>query len=115
MPENDLINVRYRADLAKELTSNRVERPGSMNGYNKNDIKRFRKLLDLGSRTAVIVGHTPLDPFASVWTDAGTIRSHHIVYSGHNQGPSIFTQSTGKMIQVSYPYEPLIKLINKIR
>lgn len=110
----DLININHKSKIQKEILTNRVERPGSMTGYYKNDVKRFREILGLPNDTSLIVGHTPLDPFASVWTNAGAIKNHHILYSAHNQGPSIFTQARDKMVSVAYPYEPLTKLINKI-
>lgn len=112
---SQLINIQQHPKLMKEIITNRVERPGTMKGYNKSDVKRFRQELNLGKKTPVIVGHTPLDPFASVWYNAGAIKQHHIIYSGHNQGTAIFTRSGDAMVSVGYPYEPLTKLINKLR
>ncbi|MGL1931483.1 MAG: metallophosphoesterase [Desulfotalea sp.] len=113
--KDQLINLYKHPKLIKEITRNRVERPGTLKGYNKSDVKRFRQVLGLAKQCAVIVGHTPLDPFASVWHKAGTIKNHHIIYSGHNQGTALFTNSGTTMVSVGYPYEPLTKLINKLR
>ena len=113
--KEDYINIYTNAKLIKEITTNRVERPNYMKGYNKKDIKQFRTSLGATKGTPVIVGHTPLDPFASVWNNAGAIKNHHIIYSAHSAGPTIFVQSFKKMVPISYPHEPLTKLINKIR
>ena len=65
-------------------------------------------------KTVLIVGHTPLDPFGSVWKNVGTIKNHHIIYSAHTEGPSLFIELDNNLIPVSFPAEPLTKLINKL-
>ncbi len=113
--KKDLINLGSNSLLAEEILTNRVERPGTLKGYSKNDVKRFRTTLGMAKGTPLIVGHTPLDPFASSWTSAGGIKNHHIIYSAHTQGPSLYIRSHKKLVPISYPYEPLTKLINKLR
>lgn len=112
---DDLINISSNEKLIHEIITNRVERASYMKGYNKSDVKRLRVSLNAEKGTPLIVGHTPLDPFASVWSNAGAIKGHHIIYSAHTQGPSLFIQSYKKMVPISYPWEPLTKLINKLR
>lgn len=113
--KNDLINLKDNPILTNEIITNRVERPGTLKGYNKGDVKKFREKLDQPKGTPLLVGHTPLDPFASSWSNAGAIKNHHIIYSAHSHGPSLFIQSHTKIVSISYPYEPLTKLINKLR
>jgi len=62
-----------------------------------------------------IVGHTPLDPFGSVWRDVGAIKNHHIIYSAHTEGPSLFVGLDDKVLPLTFPAEPLTKLINKLK
>ncbi len=113
--KKDLINLSSNPILTNEIITNRVERPGTLKGYNKSDVKKFRATLGQPKGTPLLVGHTPLDPFASSWRNAGAIKNHHIIYSAHTQGPSLFIQSHKKIVSISYPYEPLTKLINKLR
>jgi len=110
-----LINITEHPELAEDLITNRLQRPHYPGGYNKSDVKKFRKGLRLPKKTAFIVGHTPLDPFGSVWRDVATIKNHHIVYSAHTEGPSLFVGLDNKMVPITFPAEPLTKLINKLK
>jgi len=111
---SDLLHIADHPDLIREVTKNRLQRPNYPGGYNKNDIKKFRKRLSVPKGTPFVVGHTPLDPFGSVWKNVGAIKRHHIVYSAHQQGPTILQSIRGKLIPLSYPAEPLTKLINDL-
>ncbi|MGW8194501.1 MAG: metallophosphoesterase [Desulforhopalus sp.] len=111
----DLINIKTNALLADGLTKNRLQRPNHLAGYSKRDVKKFRKCLGLPSSTRFIVGHTPMDPFGSSWLHAGTIKNHHIIYSAHNEGPSVLIQTDSGFMPISFPAEPLTELINKLR
>lgn len=110
----DLINIEDNSSLAHELVSTRLQRSHYPIGYSKRDVKKFRKNLNLPKKTIFIVGHTPLDPFGSTWKDVGTIKNHHIIYSAHVEGPSLFIGLNSIFIPVSFPAEPLSKLINKL-
>ena len=110
-----IVNIRNYPAIANELTSNRPKRPHYLSGYGKADIKSLRKALDKAKSTPVISGHTPLDPFGSIWRNVASIKNHHIVYSSHQEGPAFFVRIRDKMTPLSYPAEPLVKLINKMK
>lgn len=110
----DLVNIRENPDLIREITRNRLQRPHYLGGYNKSDIKHFRKTLKLPKKTPFIVGHTPLDPFGSVWKNVGGIKHHHIIYSAHQEGPTVMQYINDDMVPLSFPTEPITKLINNL-
>jgi hypothetical protein len=112
--KEDLINIVNNKKLAKELTNNRLERTNYPAGYSKRDVKKLRKCLEL-PKTRFIVGHTPMDPFGSFWLNAGAINHHHIIYSAHTEGPSIFVWTGTRIMPISFPAEPLTELINDLR
>ncbi len=111
---DQLKNIHDFPEIIKEITTNRIQRPHYLNGYKKGDVKRFRKSLKLSKGTPFIVGHTPLDPFGSLWKDVGNIKGHHILYSGHQEMPQALLCEGSKMISLEFPAEPLLKLIEKI-
>jgi hypothetical protein len=110
-----IVNIRQHSKTARELTRNRLKRPNYLSGYGKGEIKSLRKELKAAKSTPVIVGHTPLDPFGMVWQNVGAIKNHHIVYSAHQKGPAYFIRIKDTMIPLSYPNEPLAKLINEMK
>ncbi len=112
LSRKDIVGMRNDPNICREVLSNRLKRSHYLAGYDKRDVKRFRKSLGLPKRAPFVVGHTPLDPFNSFWKNAGNIREHHIIYSGHRDGPCLFMQVRKKMIPLSYPAEPLLKIIN---
>jgi metallophosphoesterase superfamily enzyme len=111
---NKLINLHTHPKIRKDLVKSRLKRPNYLAGYSKSDVKRMRKGLGLPKRSPCIVGHTPIDPSGSVWLNVADIKGHHIIYSGKRSGPSIFVEINKKMIPVSYPAEPLLKIIGKL-
>jgi calcineurin-like phosphoesterase family protein len=110
-----LINLRKYPKICHEILSNRLMRSHYPAGYDKRDVKQFRRSLGLPKRSPFVVGHTPLDPFNSFWKNAGNIKGHHIIYSGREDGPSLYIQIRKKMIPLSYPAEPLTKIINEMK
>jgi len=110
-----VINLRSYSEICYELLTNRLKRSHYLAGYEKRDVKQFRRSLGLPKRTPFVVGHTPLDPFNSFWKNVGNIKGHHIIYSGREDGPSLFIQIHKKMIPLSYPAEPLTKIINEMK
>ncbi len=110
-----IINLRKYPKIQNEILLNRLKRSHYLAGYDKRDVKQFRKSLDLPKRSPFVVGHTPLDPFNSFWKNAGNIKGHHIIYSGREEGPSLFIQIRKKMIPLTYPAEPLTKIINEMK
>ncbi len=110
----DIINIGANPERANELITSRIQRTHYLGGYSKGDVKQFRKCLKLSKKTPFIVGHTPLDPFGSVWINAGGIKNHHIIYSAHTEGPALFIGLDDDLIPISFPAEPLLKLINNL-
>ncbi len=110
-----IINLREYPKIQNEILTNRLKRSHYLSGYDKRDVRQFRKSLGLPKRSPFVVGHTPLDPFNSIWKNAGNIKGHHIIYSGREDGPSLFIQIRKKMIPLTYPAEPLTKIINKMK
>jgi predicted phosphodiesterase len=110
----EIINLRNYPKICTEILTNRLKRSHYLAGYDKADVKRFRRSLGLSKKAPFVVGHTPLDPFNSFWKNAGNIKGHHIIYSGHLDGPSLYMQIRKKMIPLSYPAEPLLKIINEM-
>ncbi len=112
---NKAVNLRAYPQVCHEILTNRIKRSHYLSGYDKRDVKQFRKGLGLRKRAPFVVGHTPLDPFNSFWKNAGNIKGHHIIYSGREDGPCMFIQIRKKMIPLSYPAEPLTKIINELK
>jgi hypothetical protein len=110
-----VINLRKYPKICHEILTNRVMRSHYLAGYEKRDVKQFRSSLKLSKKTPFVVGHTPLDPFHSFWKNAGNIKGHHILYSGRQVGPCVLLQIRKKMIPLSYPAEPLAKIINDMK
>ena len=110
--KDDIININENNNLADELITNRLHRPHFLTGYTKSDVKKFRKSLNLPPKTRFIVGHTPMDPFGSFWLHAGNIKNHHVIYSAHSEGPSLFIRTGESFNPITYPTEPLIDIIN---
>ncbi len=109
-----LINTHQYPGLIKDLIWNRLQRPNYPAGYTRGDVKRFRKALDKETDCHFIVAHNPLNQDASVWTDAGEIPNHHIVFSGRTTCMALFTRISGHLMPLVYPAEPLLKQINKL-
>lgn len=109
-----LINIHDSPVLINEVTTKRVQRPHSLNGYNKKDVKRLRKSLGLAKKTPFIVGHTPMDPFGSHWQNVNNIEGHHIIYSGHQKGAAALLIDGNQIIPLEFAAEPVTKLIENI-
>jgi Calcineurin-like phosphoesterase len=110
----DVIELQNNPDLNRELLWNRMRRTGRLDGYTKKDVKRFRKALEAEKETPFIVSHTPLSRTGAVWTDAGDIRAHHIMFSANPNRLAIFIRSGGEMIPLEYPSEPLLEFANSL-
>lgn len=112
--KEDFINIAEHPQLAREVVTTRMQRPHFLNGYGKGDVKRLRRSLQLSPKARLIVGHTPLDPFGSFWLHAGSIKNHHIIYSAHNEGPSLIIRTGETFNPISYPAEPLTEIISDL-
>ena len=109
----DLIDIRDHPQLAWQLTWNRLQRPARPAGYTKKDVKSFRERLGVEKGTPLIVSHTPLSVDGTVWTNAGEIKNHHIVYSANTDRLAVFIRAGREMIPLEYPAEPILKFANR--
>lgn len=113
--KKDIINIKAHPDLLNHIISKRLKQYNHYKGYSKSDVKRFRKSLGVTKGSAFIVGHTPLDPFGSVWRNVGAIKNHHIIYSAHQDGPAFFARINDQIQPLSYPAEPLTQILLKLQ
>ena len=109
-----IINIRKNPKLRRELANNRLRQANRPSGYAKSDVKRFRKCLDLGKKTPVIVGHTPLSIDDTLWENVGEIENHNIVYSSDNRWVGMMAQVGDRLYPFLYPVEPMISIINAL-
>jgi hypothetical protein len=109
-----LINIRQYPALERELTENWRDSANRQRSYNKNDVKRFRKAMELGENVPFIVGHTPPSRDDTLWANVGEIAGHHLVYSGGAQWVGAVTLIDGSMVPLRYPAEPLLDLYNSL-
>ena len=109
-----MINIRKNPKLYKELADNRLRQANRPAGYAGSDVKRFRKCLDLGKKTPVIVGHTPMDVDDTLWENVGEIENHHIVYSSDSRWVGLMAQIEDRIYPFRYPVEPMMSIINAL-
>jgi hypothetical protein len=109
-----LIEAARNPKLAKELTTNRMQRPNRPAGYTKGDIKRLRKVLGLPKQVPLIVGHTPLNRDDTLWMDAGGFRRHHILYSANPSQVGAMTWVQDILVPLRCPSEDLSTLFNAL-
>ncbi|MGI9382609.1 MAG: metallophosphoesterase [Methyloligellaceae bacterium] len=110
----DLIGIADHPDLAHALTWNRLKGPRAPLGYRKKDVKRFRAMLGAEKKTPLIVAHNPLSQEETVWTDAGEITNHHIVFSAHQDRLALFTRIGEHLLPLEYPAESLLAFANAL-
>jgi hypothetical protein len=111
---DDLINATQNPGLIEQLTCNRVKRPNYPAGYNRGDVRRLRKGLDLPADTPFIVAHNPLADGKTLWLNVEGIENHHIVYSAMTDQLSLFTRIEGHLESLCYPTEHLLSYINTL-
>jgi predicted phosphodiesterase len=109
---NALINIRHYPKLMHQIITKRLETPSRMSGYNKGDIKKLRKCLKVNDKTSFIVGHTPMDNDHTLWEKVGGIDHHTIIYGGNPDWIGIMVQIDDKMYPLTYPVEPMSKIIS---
>ena len=109
-----MINIRKNPKLYSELANNRMRQANRPAGYTGSDVKRFRKCLDLGKKTPVIVGHTPMDVDDTLWENVGEIENHHIVYSSDSRCVGLMAQIGDSLYPFRYPVEPMMSIINAL-
>ena len=107
-----LINIKHYPKLINDLVAKRLETPNRLSGYNKRDIKKLKKCLDVNEQTPFIVGHTPMDTEKTLWENVGSISGHTIVYGGHSEWVGVMTQIGDQMHPLIYPVEPLTDFVS---
>ncbi|MFK5893870.1 MAG: metallophosphoesterase [Pseudomonadota bacterium] len=108
-----LINIKNYPELMHDMVAKRLETPNRLSGYNKGDIKKLRKCLNVDDHTPFIVGHTPIDSDQTLWENVGGIPKHTIVYGGHPDWIGVVVQIGKTMYPMTYPVEPLIELVSE--
>jgi hypothetical protein len=109
-----LINIRQYPKLEREITHVRLQKPSSPSGYNRSDVRRLRRRLELDEDTPLIVGHTPLSDADTLWQNAGGIPNHHVLFGAHPHWVGVIALAGGRLLPLRYPAEPLTELFNRI-
>ena len=107
-----LVNIKRYPNLIKDLLNRRLQNSSRMSGYNKSDIKKLRRCLNVGEQTPLIVGHTPMDDEETLWEDVGGISGHTIVYGGNPEKIGVMVRIGKNMYPLIYPVEPLTQLVS---
>jgi len=107
-----LVNIKKYPKLIKDLFDRRLQTSNRMSGYNKSDIKKLRRCLNVDEQTPFIVGHTPMDEEQTIWENVGGISGHIIVYGGNQEMIGAIVQIGKKMYPLTYPVESMSQLIS---
>ena len=108
-----LVDARQFPDIVHDMTWSRIRTAAFPAGYTRNDIRKFRKDLEVGSDTPFIVGHHPCSSDETLWLNVGQANQHHVVISSRPDRVGIFTGIDGKMVPQVYPVEPLATWLNE--
>lgn len=111
---SDLVHVRDKPKLQRQLTNLRLRKPNSPSGYGAGDIKRLCKVLGVRPDTPFIVGHTPLSANDTLWLDAGGIPNHHVIFGADPHRVGVLAMPGGKALPLNYPTEPLREVYNRL-
>ena len=76
-----LVEARQFPKPVHELTWNRIKSKNWVVGYQRGDVKRFRKSLGLNDTVSFIVAHYPQNKKDTLWLNINEILNHHIVFS----------------------------------
>lgn len=110
-----LVNISDYPKLRRELTNSRMRRPNRPSGYTRSDVIKFRKLLQVGKNTPVVVGHTPLSVDDTLWENVGGVENHHILYCSDSKWVGLMAQIDNKLYPFRYPAESLIPVLNGLK
>lgn len=99
-----LLNLRDEENfnILFQLIMNRSIYPREEGGYDKQDIERFRKVLDKPNDSLVIVGHTPPPNRDAVLENASDILNHTVLVSSHVSSLKAVTRDKGGGF-ITYP------------
>lgn len=107
-----LVNIKKHPKFIKDLIDRRLQNSNRMSGYNKSDIKKLRRCLNVADNTPFIVGHTPMDDEGTLWENVGGVSKHTIVYGGNTEWVGVIVQNSKNMYPLTYPVEPLTELVS---
>lgn len=109
-----LVEARQFPKLVHELTWNRIKSRNWLVGYQRSDVKRFRKSLGLDDSIPFIVAHYPQDGKNTLWLNINEIPNHHIVFSARTDQVALFKRVNWKLIPQCYPTEALTAAVNEL-
>lgn len=110
---DDLVSIRDNAKVLHQLTHVRLQRPNSPSGYGRGDLARLRKRFGLPADTPVVVGHTPLSPHDTLWSRAGGIDEHYVLFGANEGCIGVITRVGRHLVPLRYPSEPLVGVLNR--
>jgi len=109
-----LIEASSDHKLVKQLLNNRMHSASRPGGYTASDVKRLRKTLHADARIPVIVGHTPLDSEDTLWSGAGGIKHHFVLYSAASHWVGAISWVGEQLVPLRYPVEKLLDVYNQL-
>jgi len=109
-----LVEARQFPELVHQLTWNRIKTKGWPLGYQKGDVKRFRKSLGLDETIPFIVAHYPQSRDGTMWLNVHQIPNHHILYSARDDQVGVITRVEGELVPQIYPAEALLESVNRL-
>lgn len=112
--KSDLIHVRDKPKLQRQLTNVQLRKPNSSSGYSASDIKRLCKAFGVSPNTPFIVGHRPLSAGDTLWLDAAGVPNHHVLFGADPHKIGVLALSNGKLLPLTYPTEPLREVYNRL-
>ncbi|MEF8699778.1 MAG: metallophosphoesterase [Candidatus Accumulibacter sp. UW20] len=109
-----LVNIYRHPWLIPDLINNRLRRSNRPQGYHRNEVKNFRRALELANDVPFIVGHTPIDREGTLWLNVEGIDNHHVLFSAHPEQVGVFTRVGRVMVPLIYPVDALTSIINRL-
>lgn len=109
-----LVEARQFPELVHQLTWNRIKTKGWPLGYQKGDVKRFRKSLGLDETTPFIVAHYPQSRDGTMWLNIHQIPNHHILYSARDDQVGVITRVAGELVPQIFPAESLLESVGRL-
>jgi hypothetical protein len=103
-----LINLKSFPHLKHQLVWNRLRSPACLHGYDRLDVRRFRKSLGLADEVVFIVAHSPFSGNDTTWLNIGRIARHHLVYSAKDDQVGVFLRVDEKIVPQVYTAERIL-------
>jgi len=108
-----LVDIHQFPDIIHDMTWNRIRTKAFPAGYTGNDVRQFRKGLEVGSDTPFIVGHHPCSIDETLWLNVAQTHQHHVVISSRPDYVGMFASIDARMVPQIYPVEPLTTWLNE--